>query len=50
MSGLLDEYANDWTAETGFSSESLKNDKYGTPRAVIGKEALKMSLYSQRAK
>lgn len=40
MSVLLDEYANEWTAETGFGSQSLKNDKYGTPRAVIGKESL----------
>lgn len=36
-SKLLDTYANDWTPELGFSNEKLKYNKYGSPRAVVGK-------------
>ncbi|KAG4079926.1 hypothetical protein HA402_006238 [Bradysia odoriphaga] len=36
MSQHLDKFANQWTPETGFASEELKNHKLGYPRSTVG--------------
>ncbi|XP_031627357.1 pickpocket protein 28-like [Contarinia nasturtii] len=36
ISATLEAYANNWSAEKGFGSEELKNNKLGYPRPVAG--------------
>lgn len=33
----MEKFANDWTPESGFANETLKDNKYGSPRPVVGK-------------
>lgn len=37
ISDLLEKYANTWTPEMGFGNESLKHNKYASPRPSRGK-------------